>query len=134
MYLALLNREEQQLFLELASIVANVDEEFSDEEAQLIELFRKEMNLPEKEYPIQNIGLTKILEKFGKSTSASQRMIFIEILGLVYADDSLHENEKDLLEKLKMRFSIDEKEEKSVTIALKELSEAYKKLGAFVAG
>lgn len=132
MYLAILTKEEQKLFLELAHHMANVDDDFSSEEAQLTELFRKESNLSEIEYPLQHTPLETIFEKLKRSVKINQRMIFIEILGLVFADNTLHEKENELLGKLRELFSVSEAQEKQVKNALTELSEAYRKLGAFV--
>ena len=68
MYLLELETDERKLFIELAHIIANSDGVLVEEEEEMLEKFRDEMNLSHLEYEFQNLGLDKILEGFKNST------------------------------------------------------------------
>ena len=105
MFLNELKRDESIAFLELVNQVANVDEVFAKEEKNLIEDYKKELNLPE--YEIQNMKYDEIIEKLSKSTERTKRIIYFEIVGLALIDGEYEEREVGLLEKIEKDLGVE---------------------------
>ena len=105
MFLNELKKDEAIAFLELVNQVANVDEVFAKEEKNLIEDYKKELNLPE--YEIQNMKYDEIIEKLSKSTERTKRIIYFEIVGLALIDGEYEEREVGLLEKIEKDLGVE---------------------------
>jgi len=132
MFLNCLNLEEKKMFLELAFYVANVDGDFAETEHDMMNIYRSEMMLGESEYKIQNTNITKILEFFENSSTKIQHFVFVEIIGIVLADEKYDNAERKIVSTLKEKFSILDEEEQKIISAVGELKKAYKTIGAFV--
>lgn len=106
MYLAILNREEKELFLNLAYELASIDGDYSDEENAMINGYCHEMQIVfEKEKMVKSIEklLTRISEI---SDERAKKIIVFEIIGLAMADGKFDEDERKLVTRMEVEFKL----------------------------
>jgi len=104
MFLNRLNNEEKKAFLSLAHHMARVDLNFMDEQKQIISQYCLEMGIDDIEYDESKFDLVKVLKTF--TNSKSQKIVLLEIMALVYADNILHETEQEIIDIMCKEFNI----------------------------
>jgi len=127
MFLKLLNKEEQENFLELAYLIAQSGFDFEEPEEELLREFRYEMYLGENEYKIKGKKFEDIINVFEKSSSMLKISIFIELLALVLCDEEYDKKEQELIAKIKERFGITDEKYREILDWVIELQKTYKK-------
>ena len=125
MYLQQLNQAEQENFLELAIILANVDNELATEEELQILQYRYEMHLHEEDYAIKNKKVDDILQQLSESEINIQKIITFELIGLAFSDKKLKVQEIELLSTIRKRFDIDEELFNKMQDKIKSLQKLY---------
>ncbi len=113
MYLNLLNKDEQQNFLELARYSMGVNGEYKKEEEQVLLGYKFECQLVEYKANRQD-EIEKIITKLSTSTKKVRKIILIEILGIFQADGEICNKEIEFLNKLSQEFNIEEYEVKRI--------------------
>ena len=121
MFLAELQTEEKEAFLELASLMALIDGNLSIYESSIIEKYQKELGL--EDYKIKGLALEEILERF--DSERSKNIVLTEILRLVYSDGIFQDQEIESVRLIKNYFGFDQDEYgtyKDWILKIKELS------------
>lgn len=95
MFLSMLSKKEQEYFLELANLAMQVDGVVTESEREMIENFRQEMML--LDYKMQDIPLDKLKMNIDLSTKRNKKVFLFEIVGMMYADSEVSEEEKQWL-------------------------------------
>lgn len=95
MFLSMLSKKEQEYFLELANLAMQVDGIVTESEREMIENFRQEMML--LDYKIQDIPLDKLKMNIDLSTKRNKKVFLFELVGMMYADSEVSEEEKSWL-------------------------------------
>ena len=128
MYLRNLEEKEKIGFLELAYGIANSDNDFSQVEIDMLLLFREEMLISEEKYQIQKLNLKDSMNMFKESSINNKKIVVLEMLGIVLADEIIAIEEEDILNKMIVKLNLDsdflEKSKKTVL----NLKNAYKDL------
>ena len=128
MYLRNLEEKEKIGFLELAYGIANSDNDFSHVEIDMLLLFREEMQISEEKYQIQKMTLEDSMDIFKESSINNKKIVVLEMLGIVLADEIIAIEEEDILNKMIVKLNLDsdflEKSKKTVL----NLKNAYKDL------
>ena len=104
MFLNRLEKEEKIAFLELAHYVARSDNDFSDKEKNVINIYCTEMQISDVDFDKSSFNLGLTLSKI--KSSQSQKIILLEIMALIYSDNFLHEEERKVLEKILEEFNL----------------------------
>lgn len=99
MYLNLLNKDEQQNFLELARYSMGVNGEHKKEEEEVLLGYKFECQLVEYKANRQD-EIENIITILGASTKKVRKIILIEILGIFQADGEICNKETEFLNKL----------------------------------
>lgn len=107
MFLNKLNEKEKAAFLKLAYYVAISDNDFSIEEKEIINVYCAEMQINDIDFDKSNFNLDLTLLEI--ESSESQKIVLLEIMALVYADNILHQSEEDVLEKMVNKFNLNSK-------------------------
>jgi uncharacterized tellurite resistance protein B-like protein len=107
MFLNKLNEKEKAAFLKLAYYVATSDNDFSIEEKEIINVYCAEMQINDIDFDKSNFNLDLTLLEI--ESSESQKIVLLEIMALVYADNILHQSEEDVLEKMVNKFNLNSK-------------------------
>lgn len=107
MYLALLNKEQKEIFLGLAYNLANIDGDYSSSEQQMIESYCGEMNI-EYSDSIAKVELNTIMENINKIfDNKSIKIVLFELIGLAMVDNNYDETEHAFLNSIQNLFSVD---------------------------
>lgn len=104
MFLNRLNFEEKQAFLHLAHHIANVDDEFSKEERNIIDKYCMEMQIDDIEYDPENFDLEKVLGVFEEESH--KKIALLEVMALVWSDNKLHQAEEKVLDDMVKYFRL----------------------------
>lgn len=106
MFLQMLASEEKEAFLELAYIAANVDGELHQAEQQLLSLYRGELGL--HAYEVKDAPMEDLLSFFSTQREEVKKMVFFEVLGVIWVDGKVRPEEADLLSVIQEEFNIED--------------------------
>ena len=98
MFLNRLSEEEKKSFLQLAHYIARSDGNFTKEEKIIIDQYCIEMQIENIDFNEVRFDIYDVLGKF--KSDKSKKIVLLEIMVLIYADDFFHENERKVLEKM----------------------------------
>lgn len=133
MYLGKLNDEQKNLFLDLCIHGANSNNDFADDEKEMVNAYCTEMQIPVR-YTEEN-DLDSCIDRLIQISSEEEiRAILIEITALILADDICDEQEEVFMQKFIKKTGISNDEYKRVSEMLARLSTLYKELNDFVSG
>ncbi len=126
MFLHILNEKERKNFLDVAYYIANCDDDFAEEEKEMIRQYRRELELSESDYIIrEKINLENVLGEFSKADRAVKNAIFMEIIALVFADDVFADEEKKIVENIMTMFKIGDGQFQKTKKWIEELKNLY---------
>lgn len=132
MYLAGLDIEKKYLFRELSIHIAKIDGDFSDLEKMVIDAHCLEMNVDNNDYESE-LDFYEVLLKIKEIFDINElRMIYLEIVAVVLADNIVKNDEKELLRKISNELGISLKDENEAINILKMLKKVYEKMSSFV--
>ncbi len=104
MFLNRLGKEEKVAFLELAHHIARSDNDFSEDQKSIIAKYCMEMQIEDIDYDEDNFDIYNTLDKIKERRS--RKIVLLEIMALIYADDFLHEEERKVLKKVLEEFDL----------------------------
>jgi uncharacterized tellurite resistance protein B-like protein len=104
MFLNRLNKEEQFAFLELAHHVARSDNTVDDTEKEMIHGYCVEMQIENIDFNKDQFDIYNSLEKI--KDKRSQKIVMLEIMAIIYADNFLHEEEQKVIEIMLEKFGL----------------------------
>ena len=96
MFLNRLDNSSKEVFLSLAYYISTVDSSYVNIQKTLITKYLQEMNIPDIDFNINQFGLkdciTRVINK------EDQKVILIELLGIVYNDGVITNIEKEMID------------------------------------
>jgi len=104
MFLNRLEKEEKVAFLELAHHIARSDNDFSEDQKNIIAKYCMEMQMEDIVYDKDTFDIYNTLDKI--QNHRSRKIVLLEIMALIYSDDFLHEEERKVLEKVLQEFDL----------------------------
>lgn len=104
MFLNRLDNEEKFAFLVLAHYIARSDNDFNEDEKNIIKTYCLEMQMEDIHYDEERFDLAHTLGKF--KNNRSQNIVLMEVMALVYADHFLHQSEKKVIHHMATVFSM----------------------------
>jgi len=105
MFLMQLKNQEKFEFLRLARYLAYIDGEFKVDEAKMIKDYCDEMGINDIQFDCSNYNLDEALKSF--QSKKSQKIILLELLTLVHADDCFDISEHEIIHKIATTFDLD---------------------------
>lgn len=106
MYLALLSKEEKEIFLGIAFHLAVADGDYSDEEKEVMNGYCQETQCVFDEKTMVKPIDTLIKAIKLNSDNRVKKIFIFELIGLVMADSNYSEDERTLINNLEMEFDI----------------------------
>jgi len=103
MYLSSLGEREKRLFLELLRHTALIDEEVVDSEAQALDSYIHECELPN--YRPLGLPINKIIEELNNSSHIVKSIVMLELWCLLYSDKAIAEKEDTFMTELSSKWS-----------------------------
>lgn len=127
MYLNLLTKEEQHSFMNLVSSLIMADKTVAVEELKLFNSYLEEIGevIPFNE----KADFEAELEKMKKISAFKKKKVYFELLSVAKGDRDYADEEKMLMEKVRIAFDITKEQAKTIEELLDELTTLYKKLG-----
>lgn len=104
MFLNRLTLEEKKAFLQLAHHIANIDEDFSKEERNIIDKYCMEMQIDDEDYDPGVFDLAAVLEVFQEESH--KKIALLEMMALVFSDGQLHQAEEKTLSEIVEHFGL----------------------------
>ena len=117
-----MNQEEKENFLELVYKMATCDGVYAEEEEELVTNYKWELNL--KDIP-DTKTVSELLDYFSEKSNALRKIVFFELYGMVMANGEIEKNEKEIMDELKIKFTLDEKAYADMIMAADMLKDAY---------
>lgn len=107
MYLAKLSNQKRYMFRDLEIYISKIDGEFNDWEKNIINVHCVEMRIDNNNY--ENVlPYDELLIKLrNECNSEEKRIIFIELLAVVLADNVYHDAEREMIERLAEILDVD---------------------------
>ncbi|SEM39056.1 Tellurite resistance protein TerB [Butyrivibrio sp. ob235] len=106
MFLNKLSLSEKESFISLAIHAAEANHVIVDEEYAMIEEYCKEMGIAY--FDARNVkSLDEITRSFAESTEANKKIVLLETIGLMYADGTYDDEEKNFVENLASGVGVD---------------------------
>ena len=106
MFLNRLNTEEKIAFLELAHHVARSDDDFSNEQKEIISTYCLEMQINDIAFQEELFNLRDTLAKI--KNKMSQKVVLIELMALIYSDNFVHGKELEIIDTMHDIFDVTE--------------------------
>lgn len=127
MYLNLLTKEEQHSFMNLVSALIMADKVCAIEELELFNSYLTEIG---EAIPFnKDADFEQEIEKMKKMPAFKKKKVYFELLSVAKSDSDYADEEKEIMEKVRVAFNISEEETKVIEELLDELTGLYKKLG-----
>ena len=132
MFLNLLSEDKKILFRELDLYVAKTDGVLHEKEKNIINFHCNEMQIMNNNF--ENIlSLKETVERISISFSDKEkRMVFLELLSVVMADEKYSKDEDNLIKEIAVTFNIDKESIDSAFNILLDLKNTYGKLSQFI--
>lgn len=108
MYLTLLNKKEQDLFLDMAFELVFSDGEYTKEEKQMVSDYCDEMKIPLREAKEDDKTIEDILSIIKQNSDKRvQKIIIFELIGLAMADGNYDDKERAMILNMEKVFEIE---------------------------
>lgn len=98
MFLNRLDNNSKEVFLSLAYYISTVDSLYVNIQKTLISKYLQEMNIADIDFDINQFELVDSVKKV--TNKEDQKIILIELLGIVYNDGVITNIEKEMLDKI----------------------------------
>lgn len=132
MYLSMLSNEKKHLFLNLEIYMSMVDGEFSESEKRIIDSHCLEMHIDNNNYEM-DIPQDEVFKSLQESlTCEEQRIVFLELVATIMADDIFHKDEKRLVGRLADIFDIDEKGVEEAFSIINDMKKVYERCSNYI--
>lgn len=105
MFLMKLRPEEKFAFLRLAHYIARIDGDFGENEKEVITEYCTEMGIDDMIFEVSHFELKETLKRF--TSRGSQKILIMELMILIHADDKYEEKEHDLVNEIAEHFGLD---------------------------
>lgn len=108
MFLNYLSEESKEDFLKLCVYASLANEEFAEEEKEMLKEYCKEMNIPDH-IPGTEDSVEVVLENINKNAGITEKKIIVlELLGVVKADGLYDDAEQEFMKKLVGKLEMNE--------------------------
>lgn len=127
MFLNELTRKEKEAFMNLSVYAAKANGILANEEKIILDTYCKEMEL--LTFEMENIQpMEAIVDVFAQSDVHTNKIVMLELLGLVYADGEYDENEKSFINEYARKVGLSEDVINKLTQLIKSYLEILKKI------
>lgn len=96
MFLNRLDNNSKKVFLSLAYYISTVDSSYAHIQKTLIQKYLQEMNIPDIDFNINSFSLIDCIKEV--TNKDYQKVILIELLGIVYNDNIITSAEKEMID------------------------------------
>ena len=132
MYLSMLSNEKKHLFLNLEIYMSKIDGEFTNAEKMIIDAHCMEMHIDNNNYEA-DMSQDEVLRNLQESlTDEERRIVFLELVATVMADDVYHEAEEKLINRFAELLEIDENGVNEAFSIIKDMKAVYERCAKYI--
>lgn len=132
MYLNRLNDNQKELFIDISIHAAESNNEFAEQEKELINQYCNEMNIFPARYTANSTLDDAMNKLINISTEEEKRMIVVELTGLVLSDNNFDKFEQQFMDDLSQKLKLDNNQIAYLIRQLNSLTEIYGNIDRFV--
>ncbi|MGN0162093.1 MAG: hypothetical protein ACI4EA_00745 [Candidatus Ornithomonoglobus sp.] len=125
MFANLMNTEEKENFLQLIFKIANCDGEYQEEEDELIQSYKSELNLSDIK---DTKSIEELITYFSEKTDQIKKIVFFELYGMIMADGVIADEEQHILNLVKSGFNLGEEIYTQIISAADDLQKIYNRI------
>lgn len=125
MFTNLFNNEEKEKFLELIFKIAHCDGDYAEEEEELINNYKIELNISDIK---DTASIDELVIYFGRKSDKIKKIVLFELYGMMMADANIADEEKHILDLIKFEFKFKDEVYDSIIDAATELQNVYDKI------
>lgn len=123
MFLSTLNQDDKSKFMEFIYLVANCDDDFVDEEKEIVNNYQIELGL--NKIPSTGISLDDIIDYFSSRDDAIKKILLFELYGLILSDNVISDGEKNIIKKIDNKFGLNKEKMKEIKSLVSKLQDVY---------
>lgn len=131
MYLSMLSDTNKRLFLNLEIYLSKVDSDFSENERIIIDAHCMEMHIDNNNYEA-DMSQSEIFEGLKALTKQESKIVFLELVGTIMADNVYHIEEKALVNKLAEALKLEENDISLVFSIITDMKNVYERCAEYV--
>ncbi len=132
MYLNRLSTEQKELFLDLCIHAAMANNDFADEEKNVIDQYCAEMQISQPRYTSEKAVDVVVEELKELSTPQEMKMILLEITALMLSDDVYDVEEKAFMKAFLDRIGFNKKILDEMVVLLQETRSLYRRIDCLI--
>ena len=130
MYLSMLSDTNKRLFLNLEIYLSKVDSDFSENERIIIDAHCMEMHIDNNNYEA-DMSQSEIFEGLKALTKQESKIVFLELVGTIMADNVYHVEEKALVNKLAEALKLEENDISLVFSIITDMKNVYERCAEY---
>ena len=131
MYLSMLSDTNKRLFLNLEIYLSKVDSDFSENERIIIDAHCMEMHIDNNNYEA-DMSQSESCEGLKAWTKQESKIVFLELVGTIMADNVYHVEEKALVNKLAEALKLEENDISLVFSIITDMKNVYERCAEYV--
>lgn len=125
MFANVMNQSEKEKFMELISKIAQCDDDYSEEEEEILNNYKIELG-------IQDVNDTDTLEGlvnfFAEKSRELKKIVFFELYGMIMADRKIESKEATLMEMIENAFGLPESQYRDIISVAEDLRNVYERI------
>lgn len=131
MYLSMLSETNKRLFLNLEIYLSKVDSDFSENERIIIDAHCIEMHIDNNNYEA-DMSQSEIFEGLKALTKQESKIVFLELVGTIMADNVYHVEERALVNKLAEALKLEENDISLVFSIITDMKNVYERCAEYI--
>jgi uncharacterized tellurite resistance protein B-like protein len=132
MYLSMLDNDKKHLFLNFEIYLSKVDGDFSEEEKRIIDAHCIEMHIDNNNYEV-DMTQSEVLDGLKKTLNEKEsKIVFLELVGTIMADNVYHGEEKALINKLAEILGMAEEDIERAFSIITDMKSVYERCAEFI--
>lgn len=131
MYLSMLSDTNKRLFLNLEIYLSKVDSDFSENERIIIDAHCIEMHIDNNNYEA-DMSQSEIFEGLKALTKQESKIVFLELVGTIMADNVYHVEERALVNKLAEALKLEENDISLVFSIITDMKNVYERCAEYI--
>lgn len=131
MYLSMLSSEKKRLFLNLEIYLSKVDSDFSDAEKTIIDAHCIEMHIDNNNYDV-DMTQSEVFDGLRELTHQESKIVFLELVGTIMADNVYHVEEKALVKKMAEILGMTEEDIDSAFSIIADMKNVYERCADYI--
>lgn len=133
MLLKKLSMGNKEKFWKLANYLIASDGNLDGREVEMLSQYSEEMDYSGEIKAVSLEEANGILVSLDKNDTVQAKIIYVELVGLAYADSKFSKEEDEFLKSYREKFEIEKEEVVKIEEIIKTLNEAYKNIFNFIA-